>query len=258
MALHYRIGEFAELSGISTKTLRFYDEIGLLRPASVDPRTRYRLYVSDQLQDLASILALKDVGVSLADVRNVVKKARSRSETREVLNGLKRTVEQSLETARQSLSWIDAALEELDDSEHPIPVIVKRRPPILIASVRATGQKYADIERFERQLLKEVPAHAIGNLRGVLWHRCSVSGCVEGEPFIALRERVPARSVYDLSELPAATLACAYSESDEISSVRAYDAIRRWMEKRGYARAGPKREIYVDKLLEIQFPLTSL
>jgi hypothetical protein len=37
----YRIGEFASLSDVSTKTLRFYDEIGLLRPATTDPITRY-------------------------------------------------------------------------------------------------------------------------------------------------------------------------------------------------------------------------
>ena len=36
----YRIGEFARLGGASIKTLRFYDELGLLRPASVDARTR--------------------------------------------------------------------------------------------------------------------------------------------------------------------------------------------------------------------------
>src|SRR5262245_7045282 len=46
----YRIGEFASLSGISVKTLRFYDEIGLLRPAGVDVRTRYRRYAPSQLR----------------------------------------------------------------------------------------------------------------------------------------------------------------------------------------------------------------
>ena len=71
MAVQYRIGEFSNLSGVSAKTLRFYDEIGLLRPASVDSRTGYRHYLPQQLEQLASILALKNLGVSLADVRNL-------------------------------------------------------------------------------------------------------------------------------------------------------------------------------------------
>src|SRR5215469_14733707 len=105
MKRHYRIGEFAVLGGVSTKTLRFYDEIGLLRPASVDPRTRYRFYLAQQLEDLASILALKEIGVPLAEVRNLTRKAAaggSLNDRREMLNDLKRTLELSIQTAGQS------------------------------------------------------------------------------------------------------------------------------------------------------------
>ena len=76
MSTHYQIGEFAELGGVSAKTLRFYDEIRILRPASVDPRTGYRRYLPQQLEDLASILALKNLGVSLAQVRELTAKDR--------------------------------------------------------------------------------------------------------------------------------------------------------------------------------------
>jgi effector-binding domain-containing protein len=113
------------------------------------------------------------------------------------------------------------------------------------------------MERFEQELLHALPAEAIGDLRGVLWHRCADSGSPEGEPFVALKRRVPARSMYDLKQLPSATLACAYSAPDDQSAEQAYRAIRRWMEIRGYRLAGPKRELYHDPLLEIQFPLQS-
>jgi DNA-binding transcriptional MerR regulator len=68
MNTHYHIGEFAELRGVSAKTLRFYDEVGVLRPASVDPRTGYRRYMPRQLEQMASILALKNLGVPLSQV----------------------------------------------------------------------------------------------------------------------------------------------------------------------------------------------
>jgi DNA-binding transcriptional MerR regulator len=68
MSAHYHIGEFAELCGVSAKTLRFYDEVGVLRPASVDPRTGYRRYLPQQLEQMASIIALKNLGVTLAQV----------------------------------------------------------------------------------------------------------------------------------------------------------------------------------------------
>lgn len=257
MTCQYRIGEFADLSGVSAKTLRFYDEIGLLRPASVDPRTGYRLYVPQQLEKLATILALKDIGVSLADVRNLIKHPESESTQRETLRQLKKTLEESIQTAQQSLRWLNATLDDLGGTKRQIPVVVKRRPAVLIASIRSKVNHYSEIERFEKQLLQELPIQPQDHVHGVLWHRCADTGCLEGEPFVALKQRIPARSAYHLKQLPPATLACAYSGLDNDSADQAYDAIRRWLSVRGYQLAGPKREIYLDQLLEIQFPFRS-
>jgi DNA-binding transcriptional MerR regulator len=257
MAVQYRIGEFSNLSGVSAKTLRFYDEIGLLRPASVDSRTGYRHYRPQQLEELASILALKNLGVSLADVRNLIRKAGSTENRRDLLIELKRTIEQSIQTAAQSLECINTALDELDASKRPVSIVVKRRPAVAIASVRAKVESYTDILQFERELLRALPLQSIGDLRGILWHRCADSGSLEGEPFVALKHKVPLRSFYDVKQLPAATVACAYSGLDEDSAEQGYDAIRKWMNVRCYQVAGPKREIYLDQMLEIQFPLKS-
>src|SRR5438445_5567291 len=223
MATQYRIGEFSNLSGVSAKTLRFYDEIGLLRPASVDARTGYRHYRPQQLEELASIVALKSLGISLADVRSLLRGAKSGKDRRDVLSELKRTIEQSIQTATQSLKCINAALDELDASKRPISVVVKHRPATPIASVRAKVESYRDILRFEQELLNALPLQSIGSLRGVLWHRCADSGSLEGEPFVALKHKVPFRSFYDVKQLPAATLACAYSGLDDESAEQAYD-----------------------------------
>ena len=63
-----KIGEFAHLSQVTVRTLRYYDEIGLLRPAHVDPWTGYRYYSQDQLSRLHRILTLKDLGLSLEQI----------------------------------------------------------------------------------------------------------------------------------------------------------------------------------------------
>src|ERR1700691_3537981 len=128
MSTHYHIGEFAELCGVSAKTLRFYDEVGVLRPASVDPRTGYRRYLPRQLEQMASILALKNLGVPLSQVCEFTAKGGASADRRAILNNLKRKIEHSIQTATQSLNWINAALDELDKGQSPISVIVKRRP----------------------------------------------------------------------------------------------------------------------------------
>jgi DNA-binding transcriptional MerR regulator len=252
---HFRVGEFADLGGVSRKTLRFYDEIGLLRPASVDPRTQYRRYVPEQLKDLASILALKSLGVSLAEIRQITGKGGSVVERKVILKQLKQRVERSIHIAGQSLNWINAALDELGLPQSRIPVVVKRRPGVPIASLRVKLNSYEETARFEQELLSLVPPECRGTLRGVLWHRCADSGLLEAEPFIALAKRLPGKIGCDLKHLPEALLACAYSGDDEESAEQAYAAIRSWMKVRGYRSAGPKRELYLGPMLEIQFPL---
>lgn len=250
--MHYRIGEFGALSGVSAKTLRFYDEIGLLRPAGIDPRTRYRHYQPQQLAELAAILALKDLGLSLPEIR----RALSKGNRRQMLMELKQSVEHSISAASRSLSWINAALDEVNVSSRLIPVVVKRRPAVQVASLRAKVATYGEILAIEQELLNAVAEESTGGLRGVLWHRCADSGSLEGEPFVELKNALGRRSLYHVKQLPPASLACAYSGADD-DAEPAYEAIKRWMAVRHYKLAGPMREIYLDGMLEIQFPLQS-
>lgn len=62
-----RIGDFSKLSRVSVKALRYYDEIGLLKPVTVDRFTGFRLYEYSQLSVLNRILAFKELGFLLED-----------------------------------------------------------------------------------------------------------------------------------------------------------------------------------------------
>lgn len=68
----YSIGEFSRINRITPKTLRHYDRIGLLKPATTDEWTGYRYYTAAQLPVIRRILALKDLGFSLEDIRQVI------------------------------------------------------------------------------------------------------------------------------------------------------------------------------------------
>jgi DNA-binding transcriptional MerR regulator len=68
----FTIGEFARFGDISIRMLRHYDEIGLLTPVRVDPVTGYRRYSIAQLRELNRIVALRGLGFSLAEVRQLL------------------------------------------------------------------------------------------------------------------------------------------------------------------------------------------
>ncbi len=252
--MQYRIGEFARLGGVSIKTLRFYDRIGLLEPAAVDPRTHYRLYKPRQLQELATILALKDLGASLHDIRLATLPA-ARQDRRKLLEKLKRNAERSLLTARCSLQWLNGALGELTECEREVPVVLKQRSALHVASIRAQAGSYAEIGLLERDLRRVLLPEVTGGLQGVLWHRCAASGAIEGEPFIQVSARARRSNAYELKEIPSATVAAAYCEPDDLDAERVYAAVDRWVHLHDYQLAGAKREIYLGQILEIQFPV---
>ena len=64
----YRIGEFSYLCSMSIKTLRYYDKIGVLIPASVDELTGYRYYDIDQLEQAQKIKSLQEASFTLEEI----------------------------------------------------------------------------------------------------------------------------------------------------------------------------------------------
>jgi len=68
----YQIGLFSRINHITTKTLRHYDELDLLKPEQVDYATGYRYYTNSQLPRLHKILALRQMGLSLTDIKEII------------------------------------------------------------------------------------------------------------------------------------------------------------------------------------------
>lgn len=68
----WRIGQLARMSGVSDRTLRHYDKIGLLRPAAVDAATGYRWYGTAELTRLERIRGLQRLGLSLRQITDLV------------------------------------------------------------------------------------------------------------------------------------------------------------------------------------------
>ena len=67
------IGQFAALHGINKKTLMWYDEIGLFKPAAIDPQNGYRCYNYHQSPILETILLLRELDVSINEIQIFMK-----------------------------------------------------------------------------------------------------------------------------------------------------------------------------------------
>ena len=65
--MEYTIKQLANLSGVSTRTLRYYDEIDLLKPKRIG-ENGYRMYETEQIDTLEQILCYRSLGVSLEEI----------------------------------------------------------------------------------------------------------------------------------------------------------------------------------------------
>lgn len=66
-----KIGEFSKMMQVTVKTLRLYEQKGLLQPDEVDEWTGYRYYNISQMQRLSSIRSLQGMGFSLAEIKEI-------------------------------------------------------------------------------------------------------------------------------------------------------------------------------------------
>lgn len=248
------ITAFAKICGVTAKTLRFYDEIGLFRPACVDPRTRYRFYLQDQLREFVQIRSMRDGGGSLAEIRAATRAIRSDSEQRRFLQKLRNEKLKAIDEARRSLAWIEGTLQELA-LPSPVHATITYCAPVHVASVRSDVKSYEHIQQYESLLRGAVAPQLQGGLRGVIWHRCADGGPLEGEPFIEVKKGRRCTGTYELKTLPGAQVARAFSSLDDQEAEDTYVGLSRWIRDRGYRLAAPRREIYRGNLLEIQYPL---
>ena len=72
------IGQFAAMHGINKKTLIWYDEIGLFKPAVINPENGYRYYNYHQSPILETILLLRELDVSIHEIQNFMKNRSAR------------------------------------------------------------------------------------------------------------------------------------------------------------------------------------
>lgn len=68
----FKIGDFSKLNKISVKTLRYYDEVNLLKPVKIDSENNYRYYSASQIPKLNRIITLKNFGFSLAEIKEML------------------------------------------------------------------------------------------------------------------------------------------------------------------------------------------
>src|SRR5262249_55442706 len=144
----FKIGDFSRLSQVPVKTLRYYDEIGLLRPIHIDPFTSYRYYALSQLTRLNRILVLKDLGFSLEQIAQLLAEEMPTTQIRGMLRLKQAELQRQLAEDQARLARIEARLRQIEggDQMPTHDVVIKHVPSQTVASLRETIPTYSDVK----------------------------------------------------------------------------------------------------------------
>src|SRR4051812_24370516 len=133
----FRIGEFARMGQVSVRTLRHYDELGLLEPVEIDRFTGYRYYSTSQLARLNRIIALKEVGLSLEQIGQLLNVDLTAEQLEAILKQRQATLYQQLSETQNQLSRLEAWLSQLGGSKlttvDNYEITLKKVEPLLVA-----------------------------------------------------------------------------------------------------------------------------
>lgn len=264
-----KIGDFAKLSRVSIKTLRYYDEVGLLKPSAVDPFTGYRAYSLDLLPRLNRILALKDLGMSLEQIGYLLDEDVPAEQIRGMLRLKQGELRQRVADEQARLERVEARLRWIEQ-EGKMPeydVVLKSVEAMRVAGTYGEGSPETIGQTFGA-LLGEVGAFVAGSGAGFAGPPLTLYFEMEGqndwhfEVAVPISRNLPGTERVKVHELPAASTVASVVHQGAYGSIgEAYAAVMSWIEGNGYRICGPSREVYLQfdqehperNLTEIQF-----
>jgi DNA-binding transcriptional MerR regulator/effector-binding domain-containing protein len=267
-----KIGDFARLSQVSVVTLRYYDEMNLLKPVEVDTCTGYRFYSADQLARLNRILALKDLGFSLEQIKLMLTDDLTLEQLRGMLTVQRSEVEKHVADEQERLLRIEARLRqiELEDKMPKYDVVIKTVPAMLVAARRVTiptndqvpqylGPAYSEVYEYIRKQGVKDDGQCMA-----LWHSpADVYANEDAEAIVVIDRSLSGTDHVKVYELASTQVAAVVHQGDFEEFTQGHAALLEWIDSNGYRIAGPYREIYIkheknnlsDTITEIQFPV---
>ena len=246
----YRIGLFSKMSKTTVKALRYYDEVGLLRPANIDVENGYRYYTTDQLVQLHEIVSLRQMGFAISKILAIM----SGESVEEILAQRKVEILAGLKEASEQLSRINLYIEEQKEGQKmSYQAVVKDLPECIVYSKRMVIPSYdayftvipqigEDIKRANPNLKCLVPEYCF-----LIYHDGEYKEKdVDVEYCEAVTEFGIAAGDIVFKKMPSVNAVSVMHKGSYKSLGQAYAYLFKWIEENGYSVSDNPRESYID------------
>lgn len=247
------IGEFSKICEVSTKTLRYYDEIGLIKPSEINPENGYRYYSIGQLKRMLFINRLKQYRFSLDEIGAILKSEENQDEELYVLLSKKKIeLEKQIQIYTKTAEQLNHDLTVLKQGKtlmsylDTIDVELVEIPKMNLISIRKLVQRFEFPDQYRycfKSLLKTIEQKRLTVLAPpmVLFHSDEFTPFgLDTEFAMPVEQCITGTRDFESGLCLKTVLRGAYSNLPSI-----YAKQREWAELNGYENNGPLYEIYM-------------
>ena len=261
----YKIGMFAAMNHVTVKTLRFYEEQGLLMPALIHPETGYRYYTLSQMAVLHQITALKLAGFTLEEISRI----NAGADEEAVLRKKKSELLAKIADLTRQIAVVDSYLSK-KETGLSAPVLIKTIPETTVAYMRTRLESYDCLfDRMPEMGVLMEKAGCTCALPEYCFTGYPEPGYKDSDILVDICESVveakKETGELHFKTLPEIQAACVFHKGSYRTFSESYEIVLRYIEENGYEIAGEIRESYIDGvwnkddesqwLSEIQIPV---
>ena len=242
----YKIGMFAAMNHVTVKTLRFYEEQGLLMPALIHSENGYRYYTLSQMAVIHQITALKMAGFTLEEIVRI----NSGADEEAVLLKKKSELLAKISDLTRQIAIVDGYLSKKKTCLSA-PVLIKTIPETTVDFMRTRLESYDGLfDRMPEMGALMEKAGCVCALPEYCFTNYLEPGYKDGDILVEICESVmeAKQEIGDLrfKTLPEIQAACIFHKGSYRTFSESYETVLRYIEENGYEIAGEIRESYID------------
>jgi len=242
------IGAFSNISKVSANTLRYYDEIGLLKPAVVNRGNGYRYYETAQLRTVLMISRLKAYQLSLEEIAEILQHPDQ--------DDLLLRMRQKRHEIGQKLHWLSSILDRMNQDISNLERGIHIMAYMDQIEVRLKETEAQNVLFIRRMMSTKDYGLCLGELYQIIERKqLTVTGapmtvyhveesfdpdCYDNEIAIPVKEAVKETRV-----MPGGPCAMVRLEGPYTELTSVYAKLQGWLEKEGYTRAAEAYEVYL-------------
>lgn len=258
----YSIGKFSEICNIPVKTVRYYCDIGLLKPSYVDPVTNYRYYDYDKIQIMKKIMLLKSCQFSLTTIKEFIESV-DRVQWKSIFEHKIYELEDQRKQISKQIEEMNRLKVQIEKEASIIPgphlssCYIESRREITVYTIREKI-KIKFIDKLVKNLFDRVYAFNLvvnGKLMAIFHERDLNQKEADVELLLPVKEtneidgcKILAKGIYTCL-----TVKGPYSELDV-----GYEMLRNWIIKQNLTQIGKEIEIYEKGLVPSDFNIREI